>query len=523
MATSGCPVPTAEPVPAAPSCYTVATMVVRVAPGQVRFVLPQLTVDARGVVQGRDLVLRFPTLDRLVTFLRFVSAEMALAELGADLKIRFARAPVGSRELLFFVEQVAPQAVDALARAARNAHGQAFTGSGRHFVAVRDTQAPLGYDVEGLVAGPGDVHLYTSDVISSFHFDGEMALLAVLLRLSLVRIQQGPESLRAARLPPVIYVTARQGLGGALVQHLHHAGAKAEVAVLDPPARTGAAVVEPRLWLFRIEQPPQRLRGLFAHTPGLMTFVPVTENVAVAAGYRHPVHLDACRGLFEPGRLVLFLPPPEAPRIVAPLPPLAPIEDLVRVPTAREAVLHAPAVATPVETRSELRLVQVPPRGDGPVAALVPWHQVPWLERIAMGLPQSVLAQDRIVALDAGLLVVAQEGLQWFPFGRLLTAAARGVLVPVGFGLRPAVSSPLLEERLGTADGSFVVFPAPGQPPFRVAGGDLVPLEKHVLAQLGALAIERQVPMAPLAAAVAGPPPEVRFGPGMAMPLWGQD
>lgn len=497
-------------------------MVVRVAPGQVRFVLPHLTVDARGVALGRDLVFRFASLDRLVTFLRFVSAELGFDELGTKVQIRFVRAAHGPREVFFFVEQSSPHVTDTLARAARSAAGQAFTGAGRHFVALRDAHSPLGYDVETLAAGPGDVHLYAPDVDSAFVFEGELSLRQLLLRLELQRVQTGPESLTSRRLPPALYVTIRQGLGPALIESLHHAGVRASAGIVSASQVPGAALTEPRLWLFRIEQPPARLSGLLAHTPGLTAYVPVTDSVAVALGYRHPIHLDACRNVFDEASFVLFPPPPGVPRVVAPVPQLRLLDDLVRVPSTAalapaSASVSAPA---PIDLETHLRLVRVPPRGEGPVGTLVPWTQVGWVQRIGVGLPQPALTSYRIVALPQGLLVVAAESLQWFPFGTLLTSVARGVLVPVGFGLRPAVSHALLEERLGTADGSLVVFPAPDGKPFRVASGDLVPLEKHVL---GHLPVDRQTPRWALGESGrdAGAP-EVRYRGGLSMPLWGR-
>ncbi len=494
-------------------------MVVRVAPGQVRFVLPHLTVDARGVALGRDVLFRFATLDRLVGFLRFVSAEIGLAELGADTKIRFARSLGGSRESLFVVEQVSPHAIEPLARAARGAQGQGFTGGGRHHVQLRDAQSPLGYDIEALETGAADLHLYAADVYTALKFDGEMSLLQLLLRLELQRVSLAPESLSARRLPSLIYLTVRQGLGPALVELLAHAGVRAYAAMIDSPPRAGAASGG-KLWLFRLEQPPPRLAGLFAHTPGITAFFPINDNVAVAAGYRHPLHLDACRGVFEEGRLVLFEPPPQPPRLFATLPRLHPIEDLVRMPNPT-APASSPRVSTfaPIDLRTPLHLVRVPPRAEGPVATLVPWTQVSWVQRVGVGLPQAALANYRIAALTQGLLIVASETLQWFPFGTLLAKAARGVLVPVGYRLRPAVSNGLLEERLGTADGSFVIFAAPEQAPFRVAGGDLAPLETHVLGQLSVL---RTPPRVALEAEAAGPAPEVHYGAGFTMPLWGE-
>ena len=493
----------------------------RVAPGQVRFVLPGLTVDARGVAQGRDLALRFSTMERLVTFLRFVSADMGLDELGAALQVRFARASHGTRELILFVEQAAPHPIDVVVQATRAAQGYAYTGTGRHFVALRDSQSPLGYDVETVSSQPGDLLLYGGEQPTAFAFDGELALPQLLLRLELQRVKRGPESLSPRQLPPVLYVTVRQGLGPALVQALAHAGVRAWAVLLEPPASSSGARVEPRLWLVRIEHAPVRLGGMLAHTPGLTSFVPVTDNVLVAAGFRHPVHLDSCRGIFADDRLVLFAPPPHPARVIMPVPKLLPIDDLVRLPaslTQAMRTLPAPAwSSTQIELHTQLHLVRVPPRSEGPSASLVPWSQTAWVKRIAASLPEPALAACHIAALPQGLLIVG--ALHWFPFGTLLTSAARGVLVPVGFALRPAVSQTLLEERLGTADGSLVVFRSPEEAPFRVAAGDIVPLQSHVL---GIPPVARQEASLSLQADEPKATPEIRYQTSFTMPLWGR-
>ena len=383
---------------------------------------------------------------------------------------------------------------------------------------LRDTLSPLGYDVVALSSESVDLHLYASDVEIQLTFDGESSLAQLLLRLELRRVATGPEGLSPRRLPPVVCLMVRRGLGEALVEFLHHAGARAAAAMVDVPHRSGAAP-EPKLWLFRVEQPPERLAGLFARTPGITAFFPVGDNLAVAAGFQHPVHLDACGRVFGEGRMVFFHPPPDPPRLFATMPQLHPISDLVRmpapIPVAGSAQLSA---VTPIDVRTRVHLVRVPPRPEAPVATLVPWTQAQWVQKLAASLPMAALSKYRIAALEQGLLIVAPENLQWFPFGILLTLAARGVLVPVGFQLRPAISRGLLEERLATRDGSVVVFPAVGAPPFRVADADLAPLENQVL---GPILVNLSPAHTQTPAQAEEAPPEVRYSRGLIMPLWG--
>ena len=56
-----------------------------------RFNLPGLVADTRGVVVGRQLVARFSAIDRLVGFLRVLSAEQSIDDLQPGLRIVYAR------------------------------------------------------------------------------------------------------------------------------------------------------------------------------------------------------------------------------------------------------------------------------------------------------------------------------------------------------------------------------------------------------------------------------------------------
>src|SRR3954453_5996559 len=115
-------------------------MLQRVALGQVRFNVPGLAVDARGVAIGKQLAVRFAAIDRLVAFFRALAAEQSLDDLQPGLRIVYARGTAGTREAVVLLPASPSAALvgDAVARAARLAGGQSFTGSGRHFVQFRD-------------------------------------------------------------------------------------------------------------------------------------------------------------------------------------------------------------------------------------------------------------------------------------------------------------------------------------------------------------------------------------------------
>jgi hypothetical protein len=466
---------------------------------------------------GRDVLFRFLTFERMVGFLRLVTAGQGLSDMAAQVRVLLVRPPRGSREVLVLFSQVATAAVDAAAQAARTAQGQGYTGASRHFAALRDARSPLGYDVSAISPVEGDYVLYGHEGESAYKTEGEMSLSQLILRLELLREHVRPEGLAAQELPPVFFLTARQGVGGPLCSQLHRSGVRAEAVLADvDPADIGRAS---RFWLFRIEHAPRRFGRLLRTTPGLEMFVPVTDTVAVAAGYRHPLHLDACRSVLDGDRMVLLSPPPFGPRVLEPAPRLSALDDLIRLggasPPGRE-VTRVQKTQVP-DLAVELKLEPGLPRLEAPVAALVANHQIPFFERLCYALPESVLARYRVALVGDLLLVVASDTLDWFPFGQLLTSAGRGILVPMGKRLRPAVSPALLVERLGTADGSLVVFRGADEAPFRIAADALEPLERRLL---GELTVAQGVVRTPRVARQDDGSPEINYT-GSFLPVWG--
>jgi len=496
-------------------------MLQRVVLGQVRFNLPGLVADARGVVVGRQLAARFAAIDRLVAFLRLLSAEQSIDDLQPGLRIVYARGGAGTREAIVLMPVGSPGLADVVAQAARLAGGQTFTGTGKQFVQYRDARAPLGYDVAMLTDVAGDLILHGSEQTVPYQIESELPLAKLLLRLSLVRAERRDGG---ALLPDgPLYVTARRGLGPMLAGYLHRAalataggeGLRAAAALCEA-ATTSAFAAAESFWLFRVDRLPARMHGLLTRTPGLDVFVPVIDNVAIAAGYRHPIHLGSCRGSFPAEKLHLFSP--GGVTEVAPLPVLAGIEDIVRV-RAPEARVAAAAPSSRPDLSLALR-VEPSGRSAGPtVAALVPWNRVPWLQRLCYALPASALRRYRVAPLERGVLVRASDVLEGIPFGTLFELAAPDVLVPVGMRLVPAVSPALLVERLGATEGNTVVFPDRTGAPFRVAAGSLVPLELRVIGALKPARPDRVVD--DVREEPIGEPVEIENRPMGPMPLWG--
>jgi hypothetical protein len=305
----------------------------------------------------------------------------------------------------------------------------------------------------------------------------------------------------------------------ALCQTLHQAGVKARAALCEPQEKSAFGLTS-AFWLFRIEDLPARLIGLVGGTPGLNLFLPVSDGVAVAAGYRHPVNLAACRGLFPDNHLVLLAPRPAAPVVLDPEPRLADIAQLLPLPQ----VLANEQTAIPLQVtgiqsmRMPLRLVHAP--GATRIkAAYVMGGQVDWLRRLCQALPASVLARHKVVLLDDAVLLVAEDDLAPLPFGQLLVEAAPGVLVPAGMSLQPAVDPGAVAQALGTGTDSLLVFANGQDKPLRIPAASLRPLGTAILAELAL--DERSAPTRS-----AGDEPwsgslEVATDPLGSFPLWG--
>jgi len=496
--------------------------------GQARFTVPGLSADSRGAVMGRQMVVRFSTLDRLVTFLRLWSGEQALDDVQPGLRLLQARTPGGPRDALAKFSIVSSSLVEPIVRAARLAGGQCFTGAGKHFVQVRDAQAPLGYDAATLDPAGDDVDfiLYGADRTWAYAVDRELPFDTLLLQLEL---QRGAEDGQGAR--DSFYLTVRRGLGPMVIDYLHraqrrHAGFRIAVALCE--ARADSAFHrDPPFWLMKLSEMPARLLALLSSTPGLTLFSPVADNVAVASGYRHPIHLGACRQALPPDRLFLFSPAPRGVTVIEPAPVFLPIGDLVRLGgqgTSLQAASDGSSGGTfrPVATDAlalPLRIEPAPVAAWRATAALIPWQQVAWLRALCYALPASALRNYRVAVLDRGVLVIAPDALSGLPFGQLLHAPGPGLLVPLGWELRPRVSPVELASSAGAIGGTWVVFPAADAPPFRVPAESIVALQASALGEhpLADVSIER----GHVAAQPPAPPVEIENRPLGPMPLWG--
>jgi hypothetical protein len=505
-------------------------MLTRVTVGQVRFNLPGLYADARGVATGKELLLRFATLDRLVAFLRLWSAERSPDEIWSSLSILYARPAGAGREVFARLIHPGGETGDQVVATARLAGGFPHTGSGRHFVPTRESRAPLGFDVSSVPHDEGDFCLVSADGLTSFRQEGVLAFDRLLLRLQLRRQPGGvAAAFRNSEGNPVI-VSARRGVAPLFMQLLFREGVTARAAIVEPKAG-GPFSGSHATWLFHIPALPARLAGMCARTPGLGLFLPVLEDAFVAAGWQHPIHLAGARAALSGDRLLMFSAPPQGVLEVSPRPHFVALSDLIQIELgagAREAqVPSTSAMQAPLGGHDDALVVPLQlealAAGSARVrATLVPWSQAAWVRRLLFALPAVTLRSHRVAFVEAGVLVIAPDRLNGLPFGQPLEEPQPGLLVPVGMRLAPALSPELLAERLGIVDGATCVFPARDAPPFRVASSAFESLERKALSRVDVpWAAPPPTRPGPTLAADPSLPPEIENDSLGVLPLWG--
>ena len=100
-----------------------------VAAGQTRFRLHGLFVDARGVAVGREILVIFETIDRLVGFLGAYSEEMSLDELFLSMTLETGRREGGGRAFLLRCQGGDSYAIERIRRLASVVQSTTYTGA----------------------------------------------------------------------------------------------------------------------------------------------------------------------------------------------------------------------------------------------------------------------------------------------------------------------------------------------------------------------------------------------------------
>ncbi|MEM6959215.1 MAG: hypothetical protein AAF645_26265 [Myxococcota bacterium] len=483
-------------------------MLERAALHQTRFRTPGVTPDARGVLLGQKGAVLFPSLDRLIAFLRAYSSEGSLDDLLPSLTIGKMVTSLKTREVLLSFAAESSYRMDRIAGIAKIAGGMVFTGTSRHFVKYRDSASPLGYDVLELQESVDDVVLYHDAFVQGYQQEGTVDLRQLVLKLTPQRAR--PDEMRSPS--PRYWLTAETGVGHAILNYIFRWRVSARAALVEWAPESAFDDQGKRLHLFEIADPPERILELFDALPGVHVYEP-GPGYAVEYGFRHPIELESASALFDDASLVLFRGVGNV-LTVNPLPPFAPVRSLVRTDLGQGRSgdvgtgTEAPAIAL------DLRLAPTREPWRRVTATFVPLEHQAWLARLLYGLPPRTLASVSMASASDGFYLLDEGGIEGVPLGTFHTEVGERIYVPAGMTLVPAVSPRVLDDLLRERGNGFAFFDDEG--PRVIAADAFGPVSRRVLRQLAPSSVSAS------ALGDDGPGlPLLRYDKPRRLPLWG--
>jgi len=338
--------------------------------------------------------------------------------------------------------------------------------------------------------------VHGDDFSQTYAREGELSLSRLLFRLSLRRVP-GATRLDAEARASLVLAVAR-GLGDGVIRYLWRNKVDGEVALVTPRDRSTTQAGDPSYLLMRVHDLPERILDLFLGTPGIDVFRPVSENVAVAVGWAHPVELASCASLLPTDSYHVFWPGDRVDVLAGPL-EMSRLADLTRIDLDLERASdpREAAAGAPSAVGVALRLAPGIGLSRRVTATLIPRALTPHFKRLVFLLPPASLRGLRVAITDRGILVVATGDIDVVPLGTLLTEHAPGILVPLGMEIVPRVSPEVLALALGHASGELTVF-TPDGAPFQLDDARLVALERRAIGRLEVEPVEvRDVAIAP--------------------------
>lgn len=486
-----------------------STLLEPIAAGQTRFHMQGLAPDGRGIAVGRETLIVFPSLDRLVAFLGAYSEECSLDELIPSLTIERARRDGGGQALLLRCAGGDSYALDRLARMSTAVHGQLYTGSGTVFARYRDRMAPFGYDLAGpaptarapagrgpVVAGADEVLIVDHDFQARYRATDRLDPVDLIQRLQLRAVPLPPGGLAEAPdlcgLHELALILVAPGLSDRVLAYLWgNQVAMAGVRVALAGERRASL-------LLRLRQPAGQVLSVLHGIPGVELLVPVSPRAAVELGFRHPIHLASASSCLPGDEMYLFRGRVARVERLEGAPQF--IDGAHLVHSEIQARVGEPGDARGVATaplQVSLRL-RASAGAREPRGALVRWDQAGLLRKLVYLIPPTALAAARLAVLPQGLLVLTGSSLggagaglaagvgaaALIPLGTRIVEVAPGVLVPDGFELWPHVRPQLVRELLGLEAADHALFLGPEQDPLRLRPEHLIPLDAAMISRL---------------------------------------
>lgn len=459
-----------------------------------------LQPDARGIAIGRELLVTFPSIDWLVSFLGAYSDEASLDDLLPTMTLEHARRTGGGHALLLRCAGSDGYAVDRLSRLAIATRGQLYTGGGAVFIRWREREAPFGYDlVEPVVPGTDEVAVIDTDYTASYTTLDRMDPVELIQRLQLRPVpmplggismdpdQGGLKDIALALVAPGL---AERTLGYLWRNEVPMAGYYVDLEGDRRPSL-----------LLRLRHPRPRMLDVLHSTPGVELLAPVSTRAAVEVGYRHPIQLASASSCLPGEEMFLFRGSVGRVERLSGPPRFVDGRHLVESTGAtvvRDIGQLREAELAPLRVELEMRPSSLPrePRG-----ALVSWDQVGLLRHLVYLIPPSALAASRVVPLEEGVVVLTRSTIgargpasaaglgagAIVPLGMRLGEVAPGVLVPDGYELWPRIRPQLMRQLLGLGPEDHAIFlsgDAGRGDPVRVRPEQLLPLDAALVGRL---------------------------------------
>jgi hypothetical protein len=473
------------------------TLLEPVAAGQTRFRMQGLTPDARGIAVGRELLMSFPSIDWLVSFLGAYSDEASLDDLIPTMTLEHARRDGGGHAMIMRCAASDGYAVDRIARLTAAARGQLYTGGGSVFVRWREREAPFGYDlVAVLVPEADEVVVVDTDYLAHYTTVDRLDPVELIQRLQLRPvplplggIARDPDM---SGLKDMALLLVAPGLTDRVLRYLwqNEVPMAGYYVQLDADRQSSL--------LLRIRHPRPRILDVLAGIPGVELLVPVSTRAAVQVGYRHPVQLSSAQSCFPGDEMFLFRGDVARVERLSGPPRFVDGRHLIEstgVTQLRDVGQLRDAELVPLQVEISVRASSMPrePRG-----ALIAWEQVGLLRHLVYLIPPSALAASRVVPLDEGVVVLTASTIGArsaasaaglgagviVPLGRRLGEVAPGVLVLDGYELWPRIRPQLTRQLLGLGPEDHAFFLSPTAEPIRVRPEQLLPLDAALVGRL---------------------------------------
>lgn len=467
-----------------------------------------LAPDARGIAVGRELLLTFPSIDWLVSFLGGYSDEASLDDLLPTMTLEHARRDGGGHAMLLRCAAADGYAVDRIARLCLAARGELYTGTGAVFLRWRERDAPFGYDlVEPVVPSGEEVVVVDKTYVARYGTVDRIDPVELIQRLQLRPtptplggLASDPEMMGLREMALVLVAA---GLAERVLRYLW----QSEVPMAGYYVHIDGDK-KPSL-LLRLRQPPPRTIDVLAGIPGVELLAPVSSRAAVEVGFRHPIALASAQTCFPGEEMFLFRGTAGRVERLSGPPRFVDGRHLVEstgVTTLREVTQLRDADLNPLKVELQVRTSTMPrePRGT-----LIAWEQVGLLRHLVYLIPPSALAAARVVPLNEGVVVLTGSSIGArsaasaagvgagviVPLGRRLGEVAPGVLLPEGFELWPRVRPTLLRQLLGLGPEDHALFL--GGDPIRVRAEQLLPLDAALVGRLQLVDAQLSDPAAP--------------------------